>query len=114
MNKVEISGGVMEWDANDGTIRYRDDQGNTEGVWRPGEDDYDTHKRQYFPHHITFQQLKKGTEVVWRGQKGKVVAKIEDYADGVEGYVKVAIGNNVYILNETMVNYTDRLTLPNG
>ena len=50
-NSIKVSGGILEWDT-DGTIRYIDDYGNTEGVWRPGDDDYETYKSQYFPNHV--------------------------------------------------------------
>lgn len=47
---VELNnGGCLEWD--NGTIRYVDCDGNTEGVWEPGDDGYDTYKSQYFPTH---------------------------------------------------------------
>ena len=48
-DEVEIDGGVMSWD--NGTIRYTDNHGNTEGVWEPGEADYDRYKADYFPNH---------------------------------------------------------------
>lgn len=53
---------------------------------------------------------------MWRGQTGKVTAKTVDgeNADGKLGFVQVKIGNDTYVLNETMVNHTDRLSLPNA
>ncbi len=49
-DEVELNnGGCLEWD--NGTIRYIDCDGNTEGVWQPGDDDYQTYKSQYFPNH---------------------------------------------------------------
>lgn len=47
-DEVEIPGGVMRWDADDGTIRYIDDHGNAEGVWRPGDEGYTQKKNEYF------------------------------------------------------------------
>ena len=40
--------GTLELDPDDGTIRYVDVHGNSEGVWEPGDDEYD-HYRQFFP-----------------------------------------------------------------
>jgi hypothetical protein len=42
-------GGSFEFDTDDGTIRYFDRHGNSEDVWRPGDEDYDAYKSQYFP-----------------------------------------------------------------
>lgn len=47
-NVVEVEGGVFTFDP-DGEIRYQDNHGNSEGVWRPGEPEYDQYKAQYFP-----------------------------------------------------------------
>jgi len=46
---VEAEGGVFTFDPADGEIRYTDNHGNSEGVWRPGELEYDQYKAQYFP-----------------------------------------------------------------
>lgn len=47
---VELSnGGCMEFDPEDGSIRYRDVDGNTENIWREDEDEYDDQKEKYFP-----------------------------------------------------------------
>lgn len=49
MAEVELSdGGVMEFDPEDGTIRYRDQHGNCENIWRVGDPDYEATKQQYF------------------------------------------------------------------
>lgn len=48
-NEVEVEGGVFTFETDDGTIRYTDNHGNSEGVWRPGEPEYDQYKAQYFP-----------------------------------------------------------------
>jgi hypothetical protein len=39
--------GTLEYDADDGVIRYRDCQGNCEGIWEPGEPEYE-HYRGFF------------------------------------------------------------------
>ena len=47
---VELSnGGCMEFDPSDGTIRYIDSDGNSEGVWTTDDPEYDSYKDQYFP-----------------------------------------------------------------
>lgn len=50
-NEVEVTGGVMQWDEDDGTIRFTDDHGNTSGLWRPGDPEYAQYKQQHFPAH---------------------------------------------------------------
>jgi hypothetical protein len=47
--EVDLGQGVMQWD-DDGTIRYIDHHGNTEGLWRPGDEEYARYKATYFPH----------------------------------------------------------------
>lgn len=39
MQEIEMNGGVLQLD-DDGTIRFIDNHGNTESIWRPGEEDY--------------------------------------------------------------------------
>lgn len=51
-DEVAVPGGVMEWDDLDGTIRFRDDHGNTEGVWRFGEPEYEEKRAAHFPNHL--------------------------------------------------------------
>jgi hypothetical protein len=48
-NSVEVEGGVFTFETDDGTIRYTDNNGNSEGVWRPSEVEYRQYKDQYFP-----------------------------------------------------------------
>ena len=47
--EVELGdGSCMEFDDSDGTIRYRDEHGNCEQIWRVGDKDYDAKKEEYF------------------------------------------------------------------
>lgn len=47
---VELSNnGSMEFDIDDGTIRYIDSDGNCQDLWRPGEENYNEYKNDYFP-----------------------------------------------------------------
>ena len=48
MLEKEVTGGVLQFDPSDGSIRFIDDHGNTEEVWEPGDEDYDNY-RSYFP-----------------------------------------------------------------
>lgn len=37
-------GGCLEYSYDDQVIRYRDEHGNTEGVWEPGQADYNKYR----------------------------------------------------------------------
>lgn len=51
-NEIELNnGGAMEWDGDDGTIRYIDADGNCADKWEPGDEGYDSKKATYFPQH---------------------------------------------------------------
>lgn len=54
-NEIEVAGGVMQWE-DDGTIRYTDDHGNSEGVWTPNDEEYKQYKEQYFPNHTVQEE----------------------------------------------------------
>lgn len=55
-NTVELkNGGCLEWE-DDGTIRYTDADGNSEGVWHPVDKEYDQYKKQYFPLHVAIEE----------------------------------------------------------
>jgi len=41
--------GTLELDPDDGTIRYIDEHGNTEGIWTPGDDEYDNYRKFFGP-----------------------------------------------------------------
>lgn len=41
--------GSIEFDEDDGAIRYFDSDGNCEDLWRPGDESYDRYKNDYFP-----------------------------------------------------------------
>lgn len=49
VTELEFDGGVITFCESDGEIRYTDNHGNTEGLWNPGDPDYNTYKEQYFP-----------------------------------------------------------------
>ncbi len=52
MNEYEVElsdGGCIEFDPEDGTIRWIDVWGNCEGKWKVGEEEYDQYKKDYFP-----------------------------------------------------------------
>lgn len=42
-------GGSVTFDNQDGTIRYQDQFGNSEGVWKTEDSDYKKYKKMYFP-----------------------------------------------------------------
>lgn len=67
-DEVEIDGGVMSWE-DDGTIRYMDNHGNTEGVWEPGDEGYDQYKTDYFPNH-KIEEVLREVEIMIANRKG--------------------------------------------
>ena len=49
-NELELDdGGLITFDDEDGTIRYVDQFGNTEGVWKVYDSEYDIYKNKWFP-----------------------------------------------------------------
>ena len=48
--------GTIEFDSDDGTIRYYDSDGNCEGKWEPGEAEYDRYKTDHFPYAVVLNK----------------------------------------------------------
>lgn len=47
MLEKEIAGGVLQFDPSDGVVRFIDDHGNTEGLWRLGDEDYANYRSSF-------------------------------------------------------------------
>jgi len=53
MRELELAdGGVLELDEDDGTIRYRDQFGNTEDVIRHDDERWERFHKDYFPWYV--------------------------------------------------------------
>lgn len=114
---VELSdGGVIEWDSTDGTIRSRDAHGNSEGVWIPGEPEYDRYKSDYFPNHKVIDEDELIPSVSISPEDGAEYAVIstantpKEYGSGILSWHKffwTAEHNAAIVKGKVMTTYRD-------